>query len=260
MRKFTILVLLSFLIGGLSNVFGQNNNCNYALASNGSTVSAISEGTYDGTTHYASYAIDGNANTFWASEWDMPAWIIVDLNQTRQIDMIAIAWYYNQQEFSISLSNDNINWTTVVPSQQSNNTPDGGNSHELYPINSTNARYIKVDITSTTAPSSHIFKATIWDIEAYELSCSLTSINTYNLSNNITIYPNPISNELFVEFQKKQSVIINIFNSLGQQIYTEKFNDNQKSIDLANLTKGIYLIEIKDERGGILLSEKIIKE
>ena len=260
MRKFTFLVLLSVLIVGLSNVFGQNNNCNYALVSNGSTVSAISEGTYQGTTHYADYAIDGDLNTFWASEWDMPAWIIVDLNQTRQIDMIAIAWYYNQQEFSISLSNDGNNWTTVVPSQQSNNTPDGGNSHELYPISSTNARYIKVDITATTAPSSHIFKATIWEIEAYELSCSPTSVNTYNESNNINIYPNPVSNELFVEFKNKQNVIINIFNSLGQQIYTEKLINYQQSIDMTSLNNGIYLINIKDENGNILLSEKILKE
>jgi len=252
-----ILILLSVLIGGLSNVSGQNNNCNFALASNGSTVSAISEGVYLGTTQYASYAIDGDTNSSWASNWDMPAWIIVDLNQTRQIDMIGIAWEHEQQQFSISISNDGSNWTTVVPSQQSNNTPGGGNSHELYPINSTNARYIKVDITATTSPPSHIFKALIGEIEAYELSCSLSSVIAYNVLNNINIYPNPAGDKLNIEFTDNINKIekITLSNMLGQTVYTikgKKINTKKIVIDLSEYKSGVYYLNIQTKEDGTI--------
>jgi len=39
--------------------------------------------------------------------------------------------------------------------------------HELFSIAPTDAKYIRMDITSTSAPATHIFQASVQDLEAY---------------------------------------------------------------------------------------------
>lgn len=77
--------------------------------------------------------------------------------------------------------------------------------------------------------------------------------------NPIKIFPNPTTNELFIEMQNSKDVNISIFNSFGQSVYTSKVYSYNETIDISRLHKGIYFIEIKDLNGNILLSEKIIK-
>ncbi|MGC9355218.1 MAG: PKD domain-containing protein, partial [Mariniphaga sp.] len=86
---------------------------NVALSSNGGIATAISEGYYDGTTHYASLAIDGNNGSFWASQWDMPAWLKIEFAQEYSVDKIGIWWGETQHDFTISVSTDNSNLTPI---------------------------------------------------------------------------------------------------------------------------------------------------
>jgi hypothetical protein len=51
---------------------------------------------------------------------------------------------------------------------------------------------------------------------------------------------------------------IEISNFKGQTIHKYSINSKEKKIDISNLSKGIYLIKIKTERG--VYSEKIIKK
>ena len=78
--------------------------------------------------------------------------------------------------------------------------------------------------------------------------------------NSVDIYPNPVSNELFIKFQNRQDVNINIFNSLGQNVYTSKVQADNNTINTSGLKKGIYFIKIIDENGNVLVSKKILKE
>ena len=133
----------------------------------GGVATAISSGTYNGLTHYPDFAIDGNSSTFWASQWDMPAWIKVEFNQVYSINSVGIWWSQHVHTFSVSLSLDGISWTTVVPYRLSTNTEGGIPVHELYEITPMNARYIKCEMTTTSAPSSHIFQATLGELEAF---------------------------------------------------------------------------------------------
>jgi hypothetical protein len=163
--KLTLLFSTAFLMVFSSYMtFAQCGNI--ALNTFGVTASAISEGTYDGTTHYAYYANDGDKSTSWCSQWDMPAWIVLEFSQVYNFDAIGIWWGSHQHDFIISLSTDNLSWTTVK-SGTSNNTEGLESVYELYTINSSNAKYIKIEITTTSAPSSHIFQAAIQEIEAF---------------------------------------------------------------------------------------------
>jgi len=144
----------------------NNESKNVALSVNGATASAISEGTYNGDTQYAYEAIDGNKDIGWSSSFDMPAWLNVEFDQVYSIDSIGVWWGSHKHDYSISLSLDGSNWTTVKTGI-SNNSEGSAPVYELFSINSTNAKYMKIDITSTSAPSSHIFQASVNEIEAY---------------------------------------------------------------------------------------------
>ncbi len=74
----------------------------------------------------------------------------------------------------------------------------------------------------------------------------------------INIYPNPSTD--FINIISKQTIMksIEISNFKGQTIHKYSINSKEKKIDISNLSKGIYLIKIKTERG--VYSEKIIKK
>jgi hypothetical protein len=147
---------------------------NVALQANGGVASAISEGTYLGVTHFASYANDGDFSTTWTSHGHMPAWLQIEFDRTYTIERLAVAATYHQQRYSVRLSADGVQWATVVDNHLSSNVPtsvptfsSAGTAYEVFYIPPTNARYMRVDVTSTTAPGSHIFKAMLSEVEAY---------------------------------------------------------------------------------------------
>ena len=80
----------------------------------------------------------------------------------------------------------------------------------------------------------------------------MTSINESDIQN-IEIYPNPSSGMFTIEFrsiiEKKSN--ISILNSIGNVVFSEELmiGESSKDIDLSELSKGIYLIELQTELG-----------
>ena len=150
---------------------------NVALAINGGTATADSEGWYY-ESHPASLAIDGNSVTSWANSWSMPSWLKVQFNQAYMIDRVAVVWGEgtHNHTFAIALSEDGNTWTNVVPSRASKTDAGytGGSYHgstttvrEEFSITPRKARYMRIDVTGSSAPSTHIFKAIVHELEAY---------------------------------------------------------------------------------------------
>lgn len=161
-------------------VFATQNCGNIALSSIGAKATAISEGTYMGTTHYASNLVDGNVSTGWNSNWSMPAWVKIELDTIYEINAIDINCGTHKHTFSISVSTNGTNWTTVIPTRSSNNIENGSLLYELFPIHKTTAKYIKIEIISTSAHSSHIFQAIINEIDAFYEDCPYLSESPNN--------------------------------------------------------------------------------
>ena len=172
----------------------STNSLNVAFGSNGGIASAISEGYYDGVTHNSSFSNDGENTTSWASQWSMPAWLIIQFDKVYSIDKVGVLWgagTHNQQ-YSISLSEDGSSWKTVVP-VRSSNTDAGytnGNyhgstseSHEIFDIDLVQAQYVKINITATSAPASHIFQAIVHELEAYATEAPTLFAPTVTASN-----------------------------------------------------------------------------
>jgi hypothetical protein len=72
----------------------------------------------------------------------------------------------------------------------------------------------------------------------------------------INIFPNPTNDNLTIETTQKAT--IEILNIQGQIIKTAKSDGKETTIDLRNLSSGVYIIKAKTERG--VAVKKFIKE
>ena len=86
---------------------------------------------------------------------------------------------------------------------------------------------------------------------------STLSIENETLSASFQMYPNPVNgNTLFFSTDKDASV--RIYNVLGKLIKTASISQNNKEIDISNLSKGIYLVKI--HRDTKFITKKLIKK
>ena len=87
------------------------------------------------------------------------------------------------------------------------------------------------------------------DINLINGSVGIAEAN--ELANNVTVYPNPISNTATVNFNMVESndVSIEIVNALGQLVSTTNLGtlatgDQTYSLDASSLNNGLYFINI----------------
>jgi CubicO group peptidase (beta-lactamase class C family) len=89
--------------------------------------------------------------------------------------------------------------------------------------------------------------------------CNRTSIaeNALN-TEGVQLYPNPTEGKLFIVC-KEDTILskILIFNNLGQIIKSQKGFGNTLDLDIADIEKGMYLLQIHSDKG--IVTKKIVK-
>ncbi|MNR13850.1 hypothetical protein D3C85_1302800 [compost metagenome] len=66
-----------------------------------------------------------------------------------------------------------------------------------------------------------------------------------NYLNTIQFYPNPTSDKLIFVQEGTENISYNIVSLSGQLIQTVESNQHTATLDLSNLTAGVYLVELK---------------
>ncbi|MDO9187092.1 MAG: multicopper oxidase domain-containing protein [Bacteroidia bacterium] len=87
------------------------------------------------------------------------------------------------------------------------------------------------------------------------LDTTSTGINDINFENNFSFFPNPTSHFLNIISSHNEKYSVSIFNSLGEQIYSEQVNKNMR-VETSNFASGIYFIQLKTKYK--LFTQKII--
>jgi hypothetical protein len=79
----------------------------------------------------------------------------------------------------------------------------------------------------------------------------LSSIKTEKTGSNFNVFPNPVLNELNVEFKidVPSKSNIEIYDNTGRLVYEGKFEnlivgDNQVSLNISNLKPGVYMLNL----------------
>jgi hypothetical protein len=107
----------------------------------------------------ASYAVDGNAGTRWASAYSDPQWIKVDLGSAMSIKRVKLTWEAAYgKSFTIQTSTNNSTWTNVY----STTTGTGGTTDTTFTARS--ARYVRMYGTVRGTGWGY----SIWELEVYQ--------------------------------------------------------------------------------------------
>ena len=68
-----------------------------------------------------------------------------------------------------------------------------------------------------------------------------------NVNIKLKVYPNPVSSEIFIETSSFDNVI-SIYSIQGTLIRNVTTNSNKTKINIDDLSKGVYLLEIFDKK------------
>lgn len=120
-----------------------------------------------------------------------------------------------------------------------------------------------------TANGNYLVCLTASNTVGSDSACHMVSITNVGISNSsqdiITrIYPNPNSGEFTLEISgiENEGCEISIMNSIGKLILNEDLNSNtvlSKKYNLNYLSKGLYFIKVRNQRGEILISKFVIQ-
>ncbi len=89
----------------------------------------------------------------------------------------------------------------------------------------------------------------------FEVTYSGEGVESVEIINNVDIYPNPASDLINVTAENLTK--INIYNSIGQLIYSQEVNANEVKVSTDSWTNGLYYINV-ETKDGFKSSQKII--
>ena len=95
--------------------------------------------------------------------------------------------------------------------------------------------------------------------DSYSVS-NIIGFNSVHNTLGLNIYPNPASNICTFEFTNKSNSLYQLFiyNTLGQIVLKKTVNSSIATIDLSELSNGIYIVQISDNNQ-IITEQKLIK-
>lgn len=125
-------------------------------------------------------------------------------------------------------------------------------------VSSYTALSIPITYTSTAAPTNaELFIKTdrpgfstlgnkLW-IDQLSFSNTATSLTSNQLTqNNLQAYPNPFNNKIVIEFKGAGNHAYTVQNTVGVQVEKGSLKNGLNQIDLSELSKGIYFIQLLD--------------
>ncbi len=98
--------------------------------------------------------------------------------------------------------------------------------------------------------------------DTLKFAVNLTGVAPPNNRNVMKVYPNPTNSAVVIDngnFTAMSNYIVKIENSIGQQVFFSKVNQQQFVVDVSTLGgKGIYTLSVLDPVGKLLETKKIV--
>ena len=150
-----------------------------------------------------------------------------------------------------NIINDTLNWTLISGSYIAN----GGERYIII------GNFYSNSLTDTTQiqPSGNNSYYYIDDVDVHCCSCSEQGVKEEGNKEGVNVYPNPATNELTIELKNIKAKSIKVINVLGEVVTNkEKVGVGKMEVDVGNLAKGIYFVEVESDVG--IMRRKFVKE
>jgi hypothetical protein len=105
-------------------------------------------------------------------------------------------------------------------------------------------------------------KATVLDykniiIKEFSLNTNLLNVRRFE-KHQISIFPNPASNNIYIESPEGQNLNLSVYNIVGECLLQKAFISSKETIDIRNFPSGIYIIKVSNTDWSV--QRKLIKE
>lgn len=174
--------------------------------------------------------------------------VLLDFNAKALENSVNVVWKtaaeINNDYFNVEKSLDGINWTVI-------STVDGaGNTESI-------SEYGIIDANPVNGIQYYRLKQV--DVNGQFEYSSIVPVKFAGLANKINLFPSPATTTLNISINNDENaeVVVNIYNSLGQIVMTANTQSSNLSLDIANLTAGVYVVEISCE--GETTQSRLIK-
>lgn len=239
------------------------NRANCALwsnnLSNNATFSPASALNRTGWTATASVnngnarnGIDSNASTRWDSQGSQVKgqWYMVDMKTTNTFNEIILDVAGSPTDspagYNLYVSNDGITWGSPIA------TGVGTDGMTIIPINSTSARYIKIEQAGVKGNYWSIHEFYVFNIDV-NTSSDGVKLDAENGSN-FRIFPNPAASgsKISISIKTNSPYTIRLFSVSGELISSGKIGNESGAevvnYPIGNLKPGIYFLNFETDK------------
>lgn len=76
----------------------------------------------------------------------------------------------------------------------------------------------------------------------------------------VEVYPNPTQNGVNISWGEFATVQLELYDAQGRKVMSDRFSGSQTTWDLSFLDNGIYILQILDDKTGMLTTRRILKQ
>lgn len=114
-----------------------------------------------------------------------------------------------------------------------------------------------VNITYNSVTLATVAGATIGDSKAVSFCISAVGMVEYDLGASVNLFPNPSNGNMFVTFA--ENTTIEIFDVLGNVVFSQEIVTNNEELDLSALSNGSYYARISNDKNSVTKNIIIVK-
>ena len=114
-----------------------------------------------------------------------------------------------------------------------------------------------ISLTVSTTSLVDYTNANIWSSFGQIITSTTLRNTTFAVANSVSIYPNPVSNELFLMLNTTAKTKVEVVDSNGRIVIQKSVSTPTSSVDTSNLATGIYFVKISSSEGST--TKKMIK-
>jgi hypothetical protein len=191
-------------------------------------------------------AVDGVAATRWSSLFSDPQWIYVDLGGNFNVNRVKLVWEAAYgKDYKIQVSGSTNGPWTDIKTVTGNTTL----TNDWTSLSGT-GRYVRV---SGTARGT-VYGYSLYEFEVYGTAAARAATPENVEANDgevISFFPNPVTDIVHLEGVEDGNDII-IHNTIGT---AQRFKVQNKSIDVRDLSEGVYIIQLSKRKNKILIKK-----
>jgi hypothetical protein len=125
--------------------------------------------------------------------------------------------------------------------------------------------FVKMNLTTALNNGTGKVEMYVYDINDYNIgdtiSWEITSLNSASVddlsNNNLLVYPNPAKDLLIINHKDLQIVDVKMYDLSGKLVVSQVINQQNLSMDVSSMNRGIYFLHTKLENG-IIIQQKVM--